>query len=95
MEQFQEAGVSNLAYGWRAIRSKEYLYVIHNGYSPEDVQIRLFYKLMEDKFQQHPEVIREPIKHPIVSKLEGKLCDWLNEMNDPFLLYHVKKVVEQ
>ncbi len=95
LEQFQEAGVSNLGYGWRAIRTKEYLYVIHNGYSPEDVQIRLFYKLMEDKFQQHPEVIREPIKHPIVSKLEGKLCDWLNEMNDPFLLYHAKKVVEQ
>ncbi|MEK3854912.1 sulfatase family protein [Cytobacillus sp. FSL H8-0458] len=84
IEAFQKAGLNNREYGWRAIRTHEFTYVIHHGYAPGDEQIRLLYDLQKDKYQLHPEHIDYPESHPIAKELERKLCCWLVDLNDPF-----------
>src|SRR5699024_5413257 len=48
LELFREEKLNNLAYGWRAIRTTNYLYVIHRGYTPGEQTIRLLYDFDED-----------------------------------------------
>jgi arylsulfatase A-like enzyme len=84
IEAFREAGLDNRQFGWRAIRTDEFTYVIHHGYSPEDESVRLLYDLKKDKYQLHPEQIENPFAHLAAEELERKLRYWLKEMNDPF-----------
>lgn len=86
IEAFREAGLDNTAYGWRAVRTKQYTYVIHHGYAPGEKSIRLLYNLEKDKFQLQPEKIEDSLKHPIARGLEQKLRTWLKDLKDPFLL---------
>ncbi|MEC1522079.1 sulfatase [Neobacillus niacini] len=86
IEAFREAGLDNRAYGWRAVRTKQYTYVIHHGYAPGEESIRLLYDLEKDKFQLQPEKIEDSLNHPITSGLEQRLRTWLKDMKDPFLL---------
>lgn len=86
IEAFREAGLDNRAYGWRAVRTKHYTYVIHHGYAPGEKSIRLLYDLEKDKFQLEPEKIEDPFAHPIAEGLEQQLRTWLKNMKDPFLL---------
>ncbi|MFP7299787.1 sulfatase [Neobacillus niacini] len=84
IEAFRSAGLDNRQFGWRAIRTDEFTYVIHHGYSPEDESIRLLYDLKQDKYQLHPEKIQNPFKHRIAEDLERRLHNWLKDMKDPF-----------
>jgi arylsulfatase A-like enzyme len=86
IEAFREAGLDNRAYGWRAVRTHEFTYVIHNGYAPEDERVRLLYDLKKDKYQLHPVKIEDPLSHPIAKGLDRQLLAWIKDMNDPFLL---------
>ncbi|WP_045518503.1 sulfatase family protein [Neobacillus niacini] len=86
IEAFRDAGLDNRAYGWRAVRTKLFTYVIHHGYAPGDERIRLLYDLEKDKFQLQPEKIEDPFVHPIAKELEQQLRTWLKDMEDPFLL---------
>ncbi|MEH7011568.1 sulfatase [Neobacillus niacini] len=86
LEAFRDAGLDNRAYGWRAVRTKQYTYVIHHGYAPGEESIRLLYDLEKDKFQLDPEKIEELLDHPIAKGLEQQLRTWLKDMKDPFLL---------
>jgi arylsulfatase A-like enzyme len=86
IEAFREAGLDNTAYGWRAVRTKQYTYVIHHGYAPGEESIRLLYDLEKDKFQMQPEKIEDSLDHPIAKGLEQELRTWLKDMKDPFLL---------
>lgn len=92
IEAFQDAGVNNREYGWRAIRTHQYTYVIHQGYAPDDEGIRLLYDLQNDKYQLHPQKIEHPFSHPIANALERKLCNWLKDIDDP-LYYKVRGVL--
>lgn len=84
IENFREAGLDNRAYGWRAVRTHNYTYVIHNGYVPGEEQVRLLYNLKDDKFQLHPKQDNELKNHPIAEELDRKLRSWLLEIKDPF-----------
>jgi arylsulfatase A-like enzyme len=84
IEAFHNAGLNNREYGWRAVRTHEFTYVIHHGYAPEDAMVRLLYDLKNDKYQLHPELIEAPTCHPLAASLEEKLCRWLKDLNDPF-----------
>ncbi|MFC4802196.1 sulfatase [Neobacillus sp. GCM10023253] len=84
IEAFREAGLDNREFGWRAVRTHDFTYVIHHGYAPGDGLVRLLYDLKNDQYQLHPEQIENPSGHPVAVVLEGKLCRWLNDLNDPF-----------
>ncbi|MBS4206882.1 sulfatase [Bacillus sp. FJAT-50079] len=86
IEEFQKAGLDNRAFGWRAIRTHDYTYVIHNGYAPGDQPVRHLYDLKKDPFQLQPEKINDPGSQPIASELDRKLRAWLKGVNDPFCL---------
>lgn len=86
IEAFREAGLDNRAYGWRAVRTKQYTYVIHHGYAPGEESIRLLYDLEKDKFQLQPEKIENSYDHPIAKGLEQELRTWLKDTKDPFLI---------
>ncbi|MCH6267215.1 sulfatase [Neobacillus citreus] len=84
IEAFREAGLDNREFGWRAVRTHNFTYVIHHGYAPDDELVRLLYDLKNDQYQLHPEQIEDPSAHPAALELEGKLCRWLKDLNDPF-----------
>ncbi|MFJ7936385.1 sulfatase [Sporosarcina sp. NPDC096371] len=86
IEVFKDAGIDNRAFGWRAIRTQQFMYVIHHGYAPDDESIRLLYDLAKDKFQLDPERIEFTPNHPIADVLDRKLRSWIEKMKDPFLL---------
>ncbi|GIN71400.1 sulfatase [Bacillus sp. J14TS2] len=86
IQQFRDAGLDNRAYGWRAIRTHKYTYVIHHGYAPNQESIRLLYSLKDDPLQLASKYIEDPQAHPIAGTLEEKLKKWFTEVEDPFLL---------
>ncbi|MCP3739481.1 sulfatase [Rossellomorea sp. BNER] len=86
IEQFRESGLDNRAYGWRGIRTKEYMYVVHRGYSPGEKTVRMFYDLERDPYQLEPEVMESPQSHFIAHKLEEELAVWITSTNDPFII---------
>ncbi len=84
IEQFAAAGLNNLAFGWRAVRSKQYCYVVDRGYFPEsELQIYL-YDLQADPYQKSPLVLTKPIGHPIAASLDQALRSYLRQTEDPF-----------
>lgn len=86
IEAFRHAGIDNRAFGWRAIRTHQFMYVIHHGYAPGDESIRLLYDLTKDKLQLAPERIELQQNHPVADGLDWKLRSWIKVMKDPFLL---------
>lgn len=85
IEAFREAGLDNRAYGWRAVRTQDYTYVLHHGYAPGDQLVRYLYDLKADPYQLQPEEIEHIAGHPLARELERKLCRWLEEMKDPLI----------
>lgn len=86
IEAFRAAGIDNRAFGWRAVRTHQYTYVIHHGYAPGDESIRLLYDLKKDPFQLYPEKIENPFTHSMAEGLERQLRAWLKDMKDSFLV---------
>lgn len=85
LDLFEEHELNNLAYGWRAVRTKEYVYVIHRGYAPNQQTIRLLYDLKDDPYQLEPEEFNRTPKEGVAKELEKELFVWLEEQKDPFL----------
>lgn len=54
---FSRLGLDYRAFGWRAIRDKDHTYVIDNGTSPSEKQVRLLYDNKSDPFQENPEIL--------------------------------------
>ncbi len=82
IKEFEKAGKSNLSYGWRGVRSKDYLYVVNKGYEPLEEEKEYFYNLTIDPYQLSPlktgqeELERE--KHRTILK------EYLKDTKDPF-----------
>lgn len=85
IEEFQKAGIDNREYGWRAVRTHDYTYVIHHGYAPGDKLVRYLYDLRTDPYQLQPEEIEHISEHLLARELELKLQHWLKEMKDPII----------
>lgn len=85
MDVFERRGLNNLAYGWRAVRTKEHVYVIHRGYAPNEETQRLLYNLSEDPYQLEPETFSVSPDEGIAKQLEEDLFGWLQEQKDPFM----------
>ncbi|WP_422661187.1 sulfatase [Paenibacillus sp. EC2-1] len=85
IEAFQEAGIDNREYGWRAVRTHDYTYVLHHGYAPGDKLVRYLYDLRTDPYQRQPERIEHISDHLLARELEIKLQHWLKEMKDPMI----------
>ncbi|NMA85258.1 MAG: sulfatase [Epulopiscium sp.] len=87
LEAFKKANQDPTTKGWRVARTTRYSYVIHAGYWPEDNEIvRYLYDNVEDPYQLKPLEIADPKEHPVASKLEQALIEWLEEVEDPFKL---------
>lgn len=88
IREFEEMGESNMAYGWRAVRSKDYLYVKDRGYYMGYEEKEYFYHLKSDPYQQRPidigkgdeEVEEEREKHRKILK------NWIVMYEDKFKL---------
>lgn len=85
IDAFVEAGLDNREYGWRAVRTYDYTYVLHHGYAPGDKLVRYLYDLKADPYQLQPERIENISEHPLARELERKLQCWLREMKDPII----------
>lgn len=84
LREFAEAGEDPRAYGWRAVRSLTHLYVVDVGYDVKPHLRRELYDLVADPLQLEPLALDEA--HP----LEQGLVDWLEAVDDPFLM-HIKE----
>ena len=86
IKAFQEAGLDNRHYGWRAVRSERYTYVVHKGYFPGIETTRMLYDLQEDPYQLNPFYLNHASDHPTAVLLEGYLMDYLIQTKDGFLV---------
>lgn len=86
IEQFAKEGLDNREYGWRAVRSQRYTYVVHRGYAPYEKTLRYLYDLEQDPYQLHPTVLAEEPNEGVAVELEQQLQVWLNRTGDRFRL---------
>lgn len=88
-EVFRVQGLNPLAYGWRAIRSKKHICVIHKGYSPLEVPKILMYDLRRDPYQLNPYQLNlKGVRHgkdvTEINNYIQYLKNWLKKHDDPF-----------
>lgn len=87
IKAYKEAGKNILSFGWRAIRTRRYTYVINAGYETEAKLEYYLYDNKEDPYQQHPLTGVDARNSEIGKKLEPILLNWLKEQNDTFLVH--------
>ena len=76
IKELEEAGKSNLSYGWRAVRTKQYTYVINMGYNKKYGIERLLYDNINDVYQLNPKKIDNISYDKIAQMLEYKIRQW-------------------
>jgi len=91
VSEFEKSGLNHKCYGWRGIRTKEYTYVVYNGYEPNESQKILLYNNKQDPYQLHPyqvhqNEIKENYQIELVAELNSYLVEYLERTKDPFLL---------
>lgn len=91
VSEYEKRGLNHKCYGWRGIRTKEYTYVIYNGYEPMESQKILLYNNKQDPYQLHPLLIdpndiKEENQVGLVAELNQYLEGYLKLTKDPFLL---------
>lgn len=82
---FAKLGMTHKAHGWRGIKTREYTYVITNGYMPEEKQMEYLYNDRGDPWQIHPQVIDRDCQDPVVLQFRKLLKGYLTMLDDPFL----------
>ncbi|AVQ18422.1 sulfatase family protein [Fusobacterium mortiferum] len=81
---FEEVGEKNIDYGWRAVRSERYTYVINRGYRLDYGVERLLYDNIADPYQLNPVKIDKIEENPLAEKFEKILKEWANKYQDNF-----------
>lgn len=81
---FEEIGEKNIDYGWRAVRSERYTYVINRGYRLDYGVERLLYDNIADPYQLNPVKIDKIEENPLAEKFEKILKEWANKYQDNF-----------
>lgn len=84
VEQFAQAGIDNKRFGWRAVRTDRYTYVVDRGYSPDGTTVRLLYDNAADPHQLRPTRLTDAAESSAAARLEQELRAYLRRTNDPF-----------
>ncbi len=82
---YAKLGLTHKACGWRGIKTRDYTYVITNGYMPGEKQKEYLYDDRQDPWQLHPRVIERGCEDPKVSEFRSLLKEYLDRLEDPFL----------
>lgn len=82
---YAKLGLTHKACGWRGIKTRDYTYVITNGYMPEEKQKEYLYDDRQDPWQLHPLVIERDCEDPRVVEFRELLKGYLDMLDDPFL----------
>lgn len=85
LEKLRAAGKNPLHFGWRALRTPRYSYVLDVGYNPQPVLQRMLYDLETDPLQLNPLCLENPAAHPVAAEMEARLAAWMHEQQDGFL----------
>ena len=84
IEEFKSHGKENVAFGWRAIRTKQYTYAINRGYTMAHGIERLLYDNINDPYQMNPIRLNDCSENEVAAELEAKLREWAVKYNDKF-----------
>ncbi len=87
LKDFAKANKNPENFGWRAIRTRQYMYVIDVGYDIKPKLQRILYNLKQDELQQNPQLIQSASENNIAHELELKLIKWIKEQNDGFITH--------
>lgn len=86
LEEFKKQNQNPKDFGWRAIRTKDYIFVIDLGYYPECTTAHKFlYDLKKDIYQLNPIEYENSEYKDIINDLEKKLIEWLISQKDGIL----------
>ena len=84
IKEFEEHGKENVAYGWRAIRTKTHTYVVNKAYTISHGTERLLYDNIKDPYQMNPLRLNDCKEDKTAEFLEGKLREWAEKYKDKF-----------
>lgn len=84
IKEFEEHGKENVAYGWRAIRTKTHTYVVNKAYTISHGTERLLYDNIKDPYQMNPLRLNDCKEDKTAEFLEGKLREWAKKYKDKF-----------
>lgn len=82
---FARLGMNHKSHGWRGIKTREYTYVMNNGYMPEEKQKEYLYCDKEDPWQLYPRKIKRECREPLILEFRKQLKAYLRMLDDPFL----------
>ena len=85
VRRFENAEKDPKNYGWRAVRSQEYTYVLELGYDVNPKPMRYLYSIKEDPTQCNPIDLTNPRVLEIVVNLEQQVLNWMERQNDGFM----------
>lgn len=83
---FEKKGLNHKCYGWRGIRTKEYTFVISNGYLPGSTVEYYLYHNIIDIYQQKNLIETGNYDRELIERLKEKLKEYLSVIHDPFLM---------
>ncbi len=81
---YHTEGLHHKCFGWRGVRTKTHTYVVDNGCTPGDKQVRWLYDLQNDPLQLHP--IQVYHNDTLANNYDSILQKFLEYIKDPFLL---------
>ena len=84
-EELHKKGIDWRTVGYRGLRTKRYTYVVNRGPEGKNLK-RLLYDNGTDPYQLNPVEATHANENQIMAKLDSELQQWLDKMNDPFLL---------
>lgn len=86
LEEFKKQNKNPKDFGWRAIRTQDYTFVIDLGYLPQCTNAHKFlYDLKKDIYQLNPIEYENAEYKEIINDLEKRLIEWLKSQNDGIL----------
>lgn len=85
VDAYKRSGDNILLYGWRAVRTNRYTYVIDAGYLPGSPLEYYLFDNIVDPFQMHPKT--GDVARTTAFDLDTLLVSHLKTMKDPFVLH--------
>lgn len=83
--EFEKAGLTHKAYGWRGIKNHKYTYVVYNGYVPMEVRREMLYDCEADPYEMSP-MEGDEIPKDLRDHFRKRLRGYLEKTKDPFLV---------
>lgn len=84
LQNFERAGKDPKTYGWRAVRTQDYTYVMELGYDVVPVPKRYLYCTAADPHQKNPLKLDVPENVFLAKSLEQGILRWMQQHHDGF-----------